>query len=194
MRVTIDILPGDVLLIIFYFDGPEDVIRPYYSPWHRLVHVCRVPEVAISRFCVAKLSRPETRLRSLGTRQACRYLATLANHHKEHGQLSMPDLHAAIAHRDRIREIDLNLSGISGPELQRLISVMQEPFPAPIYLRLAYGEVLIGDGFLGGSASNTPCTSEISLVRDRPCRPFPLGYFLFRIHFTRDARHSPVPR
>jgi hypothetical protein len=40
----------------------------------------RVPEVAIPRFCLAalaKLSRPDTRLRSLGTRGACRYLATL---------------------------------------------------------------------------------------------------------------------
>ena len=48
----------------------------------------RVPEVAIPRFCLAKLSRPETRLRSLGTRGTCRYLATLASHHKEHGPIA----------------------------------------------------------------------------------------------------------
>ena len=61
----------------------------------------------------------------------------------------MPDLDAAIAYRDRIRQIDLSLSG---PELQRLIPAMQEPFPALMHLRLACRNAEIADGFLGGSA------------------------------------------
>jgi hypothetical protein len=47
----------------------------------------RVPEVAIRRFWVAKLSRRETCLRSYDTLGSHKYLATLANRHKEHGQL-----------------------------------------------------------------------------------------------------------
>ena len=43
----------------------------------------RVPEVAIRRFWVSGLSRPETCLRSKDTRGAHRYLATLANHYTE---------------------------------------------------------------------------------------------------------------
>jgi hypothetical protein len=45
-----------------------------------------VPEVAIRRFRVAKLSRPETCLRSSDTCGAHTYLATLANYHKEQAQ------------------------------------------------------------------------------------------------------------
>ena len=61
----------------------------------------------------------------------------------------MPDLDAAIAQCDRIREIDLSLTG---PDSQRVIPAMQEPFPALMHLKLAYGATDIADGFLGGSA------------------------------------------
>ena len=47
-----------------------------------------VPEVAIRRFCFAKLSRPETRLRPWDKIQVHRHMATLANHHKERGQFA----------------------------------------------------------------------------------------------------------
>ena len=47
-----------------------------------------VPEVAIPRFCIAKISPPETYLLSLDTRGAYRYLATLANYYKEHARLA----------------------------------------------------------------------------------------------------------
>ena len=61
----------------------------------------------------------------------------------------MPDLDAAIAHRDRIREIDLSLTG---PDSRRVIPAMQEPFPALMLLKLSHGDTDIADGFLGGSA------------------------------------------
>jgi hypothetical protein len=66
------------------------------------------------------------------------------------------DFDAAIVHHNRIYEI--NLHGLSGSQLQRLASAMQEQFPALIHLKLdlEYGSGCPGpalpDGFLGGSA------------------------------------------
>jgi hypothetical protein len=48
----------------------------------------RVREVEIRRFRVAKVSQPETCLRFLSKREACGYLATLANHHKKQDLLA----------------------------------------------------------------------------------------------------------
>ena len=69
-RVTINILPDDVLLLIFHFDRVTylDRLRDYRSTVASVLEVASVsscvPEVAIRRFCVAKISRPETCLRS----------------------------------------------------------------------------------------------------------------------------------
>ena len=80
-RETINnILPDDVLLLIFYFDGPGNVDQAWRPSWHRLSS--RVPEMAIPRFCIAKLSRLETRLRPQDKREAYKCLATLAHSHK----------------------------------------------------------------------------------------------------------------
>ena len=46
-----------------------------------------VPEVAIRRLCIAKLSRLETCLRSKHSRGAYGYLAIPADHRQEHGRL-----------------------------------------------------------------------------------------------------------
>ena len=86
-HVTIDILPDDVLLCIFYFIRPESD-RLWASVLVATSSSC-VPQVAIRRFCVAKLSRAETCLRSLDTRGAHSYLATLSNHHMELEQCSL---------------------------------------------------------------------------------------------------------
>jgi hypothetical protein len=57
-------------------------------------------------------------------------------------------------HRNRICEIEL---GLKGHQLQQLVSVMQEQFPALIHLKLAcclscHSATALSDGFLGGSA------------------------------------------
>ena len=68
------------------------------------VSLC-VQEVAVRRFCVAKLPRPETCLRPYYTRGAHAYLVTLSNHYKGLVGLSMPeayDFEAAIVHPDRV--------------------------------------------------------------------------------------------
>ena len=64
------------------------------------------------------------------------------------------DLNAAIAHRNRVCEIDLRLSKI---QLQLLASAMQEQFPVLIHLKLEdphdYGKKIpLPDEFLGGFA------------------------------------------
>ena len=75
-------------------------------------------------------------------------------------QMPFPEIDAAIVHRSHVREIDLYLPAFRRPRLERLISAMQEPFPALIRLKLElefsfylYSPPILPDGFLGGSAS-----------------------------------------
>jgi hypothetical protein len=91
-RVTINTLPEEILLLIFHFDCIDRVKfvdRVRHLSWNdlrwtSLVCVCR--RVAVGHFCVAKLSRPETCLRSYYTRGAHGYLATHSNHYKGLGR------------------------------------------------------------------------------------------------------------
>ena len=46
------------------------------------------------------------------------------------------DFDAAIVHPNRVCEIDLH--HLTSSQLQRLVSAMQEPFPALIHLRLDF--------------------------------------------------------
>ena len=69
------------------------------------------------------------------------------------------DIIAALEHPGRVRYLGLNLTGM---QLERMIPVMQDPFPVltslDIYLRDKYSLVLPSD-FLGGCA---PCLQEIT--------------------------------
>jgi hypothetical protein len=86
-------------------------------------------------------------------------------------RMPFPEIDAAIAgvHRGRVREIDLHLPGFQRPQLQRLISAMQEPFPALIRLKLKfpsylYTPAVLPDGFLGGSAPHLRSLELHSIV------------------------------
>ena len=148
-RVTIDILPDDVLLIIFYFDGPEDDNRLWYPSWHRLVHVCRRWRslvFASPNFLDLRLVfDPKTRVELAGIWPPFPIII------KNFNYWPFPEIDATIVHRDRVREIVVRLSSL---QLQRLISAMREPFPALIHLNLGLdpGEVplVLPDDFLGG--------------------------------------------
>lgn len=95
-RVTINTLPNDVLVLIFYLDRmihldqhhPEDRIHWPWR-WDRLVHVCQQWRSVV--FASPSFSRPGACLLSLHTDRAHWYLATLTNHNNgrlplEHGQ------------------------------------------------------------------------------------------------------------
>ena len=162
-RVTINIVSDDVLLIIFHFargthlDGREGVNR-WYLCWHQLVHVChrwRSIVFASPNFLDLRLVLgPNTRMELLGIWPPLPIAITNTT-----GRTTPEyyDFNAAIAHRNRVCEIDLRLEQF---QLQLLASAMQEQFPVLIHLKLEvpqdphdYGQKIpLPDEFLGGFA------------------------------------------
>ena len=171
-RVTINILPDDVLLHIFLIDGylHHDFVRSYVKMedndrvrrlswrWHRLVHVC-------SRWRSIVFASPNV----LDLRLVCGpgtpteltniwppLPIIITNTFEPYN--AMPedyDFDAAVVHPDRVREI--RLFELTRLHLQRLSSAtrMQEQFPSLIHLVLEdpdHSDVALPDGFLGGSA------------------------------------------
>ena len=161
-RVTIDILPDDVLLLVFLFDVLEVVDPSRCLPWHRLVHVCqrwRSLEFSSPNFLHLRLvCRPWTRV------ELTSIWPPLPIVIRRMIDWFMPqdyDFDAAIAHPNRVYEIDLHLTS---SQLQRLASAMQEQFPALTHLKLCFIEgglttrptprPTLPDWFLGGSTPN----------------------------------------
>ena len=161
-RVTINILPGDVLLLIFHFDrlayieGADRVLRLSWR-WHRLVHVCRrwrSVVFASPNFLDLKLvCGPKTRMELTGIWPL---LPIIITNRQDWFIPEDYDFNSAIVHRNRICEVTLN--HLTRRQLQRLASAMQEQLPALIHLELIC-EVrhsppapALPDAFLGGSA------------------------------------------
>ena len=168
--VTINVLPDNVLLHIFLFDGLEymhvgqinrfagqggtDRLGRLTWTWHRLVRVCgrwRSIIFASPNYLDLKLvCRPRTRVELTGIWPPLPIIISNAFGDRFSEDY---DFDAAIVHPSRVREISLSLTR---PQLQRLIPAMQEQFPALIHLLLYSpykGDSLaLPDGFLGGSA------------------------------------------
>ena len=153
-HVTINILSDDVLLCIFYFVQFEVDRLRHLTWWHRLAHVCRrwrsIIFASPNSLDLRIICTPWTPAELLGIWPPLPIIITNMLH--QHMFYYHSD--AAIAHRNRVCEIDLHLAS---PELQQLGSAMQERFPALVHLKLAssYGGhpiLALPDGFLGGSA------------------------------------------
>ena len=159
---SINILPDDVLLLIFHFDRVtyfEDVdrmiddssnqgpripvsdrdIRLWRLPWgwRRLAHVCqrwRSVVFASPNFLDLKLvCGPWTRVGLTGIWPSLPIIV------RNMYDLRMPkdyDFDAAIVHRNRV--CDINLFHLSSSQLLRLASAMQDHFPALIHLKLDF--------------------------------------------------------
>ena len=167
-RVTINILPDDVLLHIFHFDRviylnrPKHILQVLHLSWrwHRLIHVCRRWRsivFASPNFLDLKLIfGPRTRVGLPGTWPP---LPIVIGHNVTWHLPEDYDFDAAIVHRNRVHEIDLRLTR---SQFERLASAMEEEFPALIHLNLTlifddYADSptpapALPDGFLGGSA------------------------------------------
>ena len=162
-RVTIDILPDDVLLHIFHFDRSrylENAEQWHPSwPWQRLVHVCQRWRSAIfasPNFLHLRLvCGPRTRLELTGIWPPLPIVVRY--------QASWPipddyDFNAAIVYPNRVCEI--YLANLTMPPFLQFASATQEKFPALTHLELNYRFELfdshpapvLPDGFLGGSA------------------------------------------
>ncbi|KAI0004600.1 hypothetical protein BJV74DRAFT_881178 [Russula compacta] len=144
-RVTIDILPDDVFLEVFFFY--QDLNPSDLSWWQSLVHVCR-------RWRFTILESP-LRLRLI---LVCNHSTPvgkslniwppipIAIHRFSFSDEGSENIIAAFEHHNRVREIDLVLK-------ERFGTVIQQPFPALTYLRLvATNNTVLHEEFLGGSA------------------------------------------
>ena len=169
-RVTINLLPDEVLLLVFHFDRSQDRPHPSWDSWkwNRLVHVCRKWRSVVfesPNFLELRLvCHPWIRVEL--TRNWLPLPIIITNS----GYVSMPEdyeFDAAIVHPNRVCEI--NLSYLERSQLQRLASAMQVQFPSLTILTLGCrtpGRPGTGsgrlepvetapdlpDGFLGGSA------------------------------------------
>jgi F-box-like len=157
-QVTIDILPDDILLCIFYVY----VNGPYKrEEWRTLVHVCRrwrtlvfgsPHHLNLQLFC-------SIRTPVLAMLDIWPALPIVVHQHYFRKQ-KLGNLIAAIKHYDRVCQIDLG-TFFDIWQLERIVSVMQEPFPVLTFLSLTSGlldgtidgaNLIIPNSFLGGSA------------------------------------------
>ena len=177
-RITISILPDNILLHIFLIDGleyqderpitnflvmkNEDRVRNQPWTWHRLGHVCqrwRSIVFASPNFLDLRLvCGPRTPIELTCIWPPLPIILTNALERDEL-QVDEPDdyefdVDAAIMHPDRIREICL--FDLTRSFLQRLASatLMQEQFPALVHLTLEFG------GSHGRSARPAPALPD----------------------------------
>jgi F-box-like len=164
--VTIGALPDNVLLDIFRFCVPQFDPFLYYPPktWYYLVHVCRRWRSVVLE---SPLSLDLHLYCTPGTpvREGLDVWPPLPIKIWSGSGPGYPgdNVIAALEHPDRVREIWLfNLH----PSLGRLITVMQEPFPALEKLCLEIDDKIgqtvpaLANTFLGGFA---PCLQSLTL-------------------------------
>ena len=157
---TIDILPDEVLLDIFDFYRRNPVSYPISLvwTWPLLVHVCR-------RWRQIIFESPDR----LNLQILCTHKTSVRNnlsiwpnfpisiHYDYTGRSLRPEgvgnVIAALRHSNRVSHVELI---VTSSLLEKLVSVMQEPFPVlthiEIYSRGDSDERGLTGGFLGGSA------------------------------------------
>jgi len=167
-RVTIDILPEDVLLEIFYWYLAENPDIDELEEWHTLVHVCRKWRSLVLR----SPRRLNLRLLCDGRRPVREKLngwpaLPIVIYGWKHEMPGVTDIVTAFEHNDRVCQV--LLWDISSSLLERVLALMQQTFPALTSLGLSSDDneaPALSDSFLGGSA---PRLQYIQLN----CIPFP---------------------
>jgi hypothetical protein len=152
-RVTIDALPGDVLLEVFDCYVDEALLSDKIDAWHTLVHVSRKWR------CVVFDSPRRLNLQLLcSARAPVREMLgiwppfPIIIQEHNHSACNEDNIVAALEHHDRV--CDIRLWGVPGSLLVKLLAAMQKPFPALAYLELETKDntaPVISD-FLGGFA------------------------------------------
>jgi hypothetical protein len=166
---TISMLPDNVLLEIFHFYRKNYYNPPYYVPpvwkWHSLVHICQ----RWRQIVFASPLRLDLRIVCTGSTPVRKHLGIwpalpiLINYdsYRYRGNASRKDednVIAALEHLDRVCHV--RLSGTES-ELEKITTVMQQPFPVLKSLTIAASSGLVLPAeFLGGSA---PCLQKIYL-------------------------------
>ena len=173
-QMTIDILPEDVLLVIFDHYVVEADGRRKFEEWQMLVHVCRKWRYAVFR---SPLGLNLRILCSAGTSVKEKLapwppLPIIIDQYfprpAEISKCGQDNIIEALGHDDRVCQIKMN---ISYPLLERVFSAMQKTFLGlkvlDLYIDGNYDRALVvPDSFLGGSAPDLRC---LRLT----CIPFP---------------------
>jgi hypothetical protein len=165
-RMTIDVLPDNTLLEIFdfYLDGAR------MEAWITLVHACQKWRSVVfgspSRLNLRLHLRARTPVgKTLGVWPLLPIVIS-GNDNQEWG---VENIIAALQHNDRVRGVELSGWHVRSSEMEKVLTALQEPFPALEYLDLVskdITEAVVPDSFLGGSA---PRLRSLSLDRI----PFP---------------------
>ena len=166
-RVTIDMLPDVALLEIFDYyvnqvqeEEEEDSLK--IQAWHTLVHVCRKWRTIV----LGSPRRLDLRLFCTDKTPVKKTLAVWPPLPIVIGQYSQPtqmnNIIVALEHNDRVCQIDL--LGVTNPQLEEFLAAMQRPFPALTDLAIWLGDwrkdglledempPVVTKSFLGGSA------------------------------------------
>ncbi|KAH9163255.1 hypothetical protein EDB89DRAFT_575917 [Lactarius sanguifluus] len=181
---TIGMLPDNVLLEIFdsyrtqshtyQEDLPHSVVLKSPWKWHLLAHVCRKWRQIILesplRLNLQILCTHKTPVRkNLGIWPAFPIAISYYPPGTSKRPLGQANVINAFKHLDRVCYVSLNLTV---PQLGKMVTVMQEPFPVLTYLDVSLGggsAPVLPANFLGGSA---PCLRTIHL-RDIPFPALP---------------------
>jgi len=169
-RMTINVLPDDVLLQIFHWCLNEDPSYPNpeeLEEWQTLVHVCRKWRNVV----LESPRRLNLRLLCDG-RRPVREMLDVWPSFPIVIYVSMPEavqnVIAAFEHSDRVSQVLLD--DISSSDLKNVLAVIQETFPALRHLQIQseydVQSPVVSDSFLGGSA---PHLQYLELT----CVPFP---------------------
>jgi hypothetical protein len=159
--VTIDDLPDDVLLAIFnfyVFQYPGFVYfvsKREIESWQSLVHVCRrwrgLVFASSRRLNLRLCYTPLT-----SARMSLDFWPPLPLHIT--GSVSETSANndiAEVEHSDRICQIRIDLDRYTTPQIEKLWTAMQKPFPELEALQLSYQDSshvpVLPDSFLGGS-------------------------------------------
>jgi len=169
-RVTVEMLPDEVLLEVFDYHRLDALDYSLFDPWewHRLAHVCQRWRSLI----FASPRRLDLRLvytykRPVGRSLDCWPALPIALWYprlvlwRPLASADEDNVISALKYSDRIREINLTMTSSL---LEKLAALVQEPFPSLEYLRMGsqemLGSVVLPNEFLGGS---TPRLRQIDL-------------------------------
>jgi len=153
-QVTIDVLPDDAMLEIFdcYMDQAREVDE--VEAWHTLVHVCRRWRSIVfgspNRLNLQLICRIRTPVKEMLSIWPALPIVIRDNLDLTSRE---DNIIAALAHSDRISELELCVAGSS--QWEKVFAAMQKPFPVltDLVLRSAKDtEPVLPDTFLGGTA------------------------------------------
>ena len=157
--IRMDVLPDDILLEIFYFYTNEYSIvlgrKGNEETWQSLVHVCRRWRNLVfrspRRLRLRLYCTPETPAKDI--LDVWPALPLIIDNFSMALKPVTDNVIAALGQKHRICKV--NLFYLAGWQLEKVLALMQVPFPELTDLRLSSYDkpIVIPDSFLGGSAT-----------------------------------------